>query len=203
MLTSVIISTILGVIFLLTALLYKKKNNIRIILGIIGVVLMFYGGFAYGSLRPVADIETFDVGNKLQVEYPVKKVKVISPVDGDTVKCRVLSMGVYPKKHDKDIWVLLKPSDDKYYPQSDYTNTSYKEDGRWQVVTRFGGNVDETYDLLVYETDSLASQFFTKTIADWKAANDYSGLEKEELPSGAKRVDQIQLTLENDCRGIF
>ena len=46
----------------------------------------------------------------------------------------------------KDIWVLLKPSNNKYYPQSDHTNTSYKRDGEWQVITRFGGDKGESYD---------------------------------------------------------
>jgi hypothetical protein len=202
MLTSVIISVIAGVICLLFAIIYKKNTTIKIALGIIGVVLLFYGGFSYGAMNPLAYIETFDTGNKLQVEYPVKKVQVLSPVNGDTVTCRILTMGVYPETHNKDIWVLLRPSDKKYYPQSDYTNTSYKESGKWQVVTRFGGDQGESYDLLVYETDPSASQFFTETIAKWKAANDYEGLQMEELPPGAIEIDRIQITLEGNCRGI-
>jgi hypothetical protein len=202
MLTSVIISVIAGVICLLFAIIYKKNTTIKIALGIIGVVLLFYGGFSYGAMNPLAYIETFDTGNKLQVEYPVKKVQVLSPVNADTVTCRILTMGVYPETHNKDIWVLLRPSDKKYYPQSDYTNTSYKESGKWQVVTRFGGDQGESYDLLVYETDPSASQFFTETIAKWKAANDYEGLQMEELPPGAIEIDRIQITLEGNCRGI-
>ena len=202
MLTSVIISVIAGVMCLLFAIIYKKNTTIKIALGIIGVVLLFYGGFSYGAMNPLAYIETFDTGNKLQVEYPVKKVQVLSPVNADTVTCRILTMGVYPETHNKDIWVLLRPSDKKYYPQSDYTNTSYKESGKWQVVTRFGGDQGESYDLLVYETDASASQFFTETIAKWKAANDYEGLQMEELPPGAIEIDRIQITLEGNCRGI-
>jgi len=202
MLTSVIISVIAGVICLLFAILYKKNTSVRIAIGIIGVVLLFYGGFGYGSMHPIAYLETFDTGNKLQVEYPVKKVQVISPVKGDTVKCRILTMGVYPETHNKDIWVLLRPSDKKYYPQSDYTNTSYKENGKWQVLTRFGGDQGESYDLFVYETNASASQFFSETIAKWKTANEYEGLKMEELPSGATEIDRIQVTLEGNCRGV-
>lgn len=202
MLTSVFISVIAGTICLLFAILYKKNNTLRIALGIIGVVLLFYGGYGYGSMYPVATIETFDTGSKLQVQYPVKEVQVISPVDGDSVQCRMLTMGVYPDTHDKDIWVLLRPSDKKYYPQSDYTNTSYKESGKWQVVTRFGGDEGEAYDLFVYETDTVASQFFSETIANWKAADDYEGLTMEELPSGAAEIDSIQVILGRSCRGI-
>ena len=193
MFTSVIISVIIGIILLLIAVTYKKNPGLRIALGTIGIVLLFFGGFSYGGIRPVADIETFDTGNKLKVEYPVKKVQVISPVDNDTVSCRILTMGVYPKLHDKDIWVLLRPSDKKYYPQSDYTNTSYKERGKWQVVTRFGGDKGEEFDLVVYETDSLASDFFSKTIVEWKESGNYEGLTSAVIPPGAKEVDRIHV----------
>ncbi|MCB9351703.1 MAG: hypothetical protein H6573_30050 [Lewinellaceae bacterium] len=53
----------------------------------------------------------------------------------------------------------MKPSDNKYYPQSDHTNTSFKRNGEWQVITRFGGDEGEAYDIIVYETDPSASQF--------------------------------------------
>ena len=202
MFTSVIIAAILGAVCILFAILYRKNSSLSIAVGIIGLILLFYGGFGYGSMNPIAHIETFDTGNKLQVKYPVKKVQVISPVNGDTVKCRILSMGVYPETHNKDIWVLLRPSDEKFYPQSDYTNTSYKESGKWQVVTRFGGDQGESYDLYVYETDAAASDFFSKTIEKWKAADDYVGLQAEDIPSGATEIDRIQVTLEGNCRGI-
>ncbi|MDH3699445.1 MAG: hypothetical protein OER83_03975 [Flavobacteriaceae bacterium] len=202
MLTSVIIAVIAGVICFLVAVFYKKNASLRIGLGLIGLALLFYGGFSYGTMHPKGYLETFDTGNKLQVEYPVEKVQVISPVNRDTVNCRILTMGVYPETHTKDIWVLLKPSDNKYYPQSDYTNTSYKESGKWQVVTRFGGDPGETYDLFVYETDALASQFFSETIAKWKVADNYEGLQAEELPASATEIDRIQVTLERTCRGI-
>ena len=202
MLTSVIIAVIAGVICFLVAVFYKKNASLRIGLGLIGLALLFYGGFSYGTMHPKGYLETFDTGNKLQVEYPVERVQVISPVNQDTVNCRILTMGVYPETHTKDIWVLLKPSDNKYYPQSDYTNTSYKESGKWQVVTRFGGDPGETYDLFVYETDASASQFFSETIAKWKAADDYKGLQEEELPTSAIEIDRIQVTLKRTCRGI-
>lgn len=61
-------------------------------------------------------------------------------------------MGVYPETHDKGIWVLLKPSDERYYLQSDHTNTSYKRNEEWQVITRFGGYQGEAYDYaIIYE----------------------------------------------------
>ncbi|NRA93047.1 MAG: hypothetical protein HRU26_10275 [Psychroserpens sp.] len=202
MLTSIIISIVLGLLCLVIAITIKKNTRVSIISGIFGVTLLFYGGYGYGSLEPVSLVETFNIGNKLDVQYPVENVQVISPIDGDKVSCRILTMGVYPDDHNKDIWVLLKPSDNKFYPQSDYTNTSYKENGKWQVVTRFGGDQDESYELYVYETNAEASGFFSKTIESWKETNDYVGLTADQIPSGAVKVDKITVSLEGNCRGI-
>jgi hypothetical protein len=177
--------------------------NLRIILALVGVLLLIYGGYSFGLVNPQAQIEQVEVGEKLQVEYPVERVQIISPINGDSVNCRILTMGVYPDSHEKDIWVLLKPSDDKYYPQSDHTNTSYKRDGEWQVITRFGGDKGELYDIIAYETDAAASQFFSSTIQNWKDSLSYPGLEIDELPPGAVEVDRIVVSLKNNCRGVF
>ena len=177
--------------------------KLKILLGIIGFILIIYGGNAFGTVAIPGQLEQVVEGNKLQVTYPVKKVQVISPLEGDSVSCRILTMGVYPDAHAKDIWVLLKPSDDKYYPQSDHTNTSFKRNGEWQVITRFGGDQKESYDIIVYETDASASQFFSTTIENWKNALSYPGLALEELPNGAIEVDRIVVSLKEHCRGVF
>jgi len=177
--------------------------KVRILLGIIGILLIIYGGYSFGLVNPQGQIEQVDIGNKSEIQYPIEKVQVISPVEGDSVKCRILTMGVYPKSHDKDIWVLLKPSDNKYYPQSDHTNTSYKRNGEWQVITRFGGDKGEVYEIIVYETDASASQFFSSTIQNWKDSLAYPGLEPEEIPGGAVEVDRISVALLDNCRGVF
>lgn len=203
MLISVIIAVVVGILCLLFAFSSNKNNKLKVIFGIVGISLIFYGSYSYGVLNPVPIIETFDVAKKREITHPINTVEIISPIQNDTVKCRILTMGVYPENHNKDIWVLLKPSDNKYYPQSDWTNTSYKEDGKWQVVTRFGGKANEKFEMVVYETDSVASKFFSETVEKWKSAKEYIGLEAEELPTGAKEVDKIQVALENDCRGVF
>jgi hypothetical protein len=208
-----IIIIIVGAVLLLIAIVdsikFKASSvnliniKLRILLGIIGVLLIIYGGYSFGLVNPQAQIEQADVGNKSQIQYPIEKVQVISPVEGDSVKCRILTMGVYPDSHDKDIWVLLKPADNKYYPQSDHTNTSYKRNGEWQVITRFGGDKGEIFEIIVYETDSSASQFFSSTIQNWKDSLTFPGLELEELPDGAVEVDRIVVTLMDNCRGVF
>jgi len=177
--------------------------NLRIILALVGVLLLIYGGYSFGLVNPQAQIEQVEVGEKLQVEYPVESVQIVSPINSDSVNCRILTMGVYPDSHEKDIWILLKPSDNKYYPQSDHTNTSYKRDGEWQVITRFGGDKGELYDIIAYETDAEASRFFSSTIQSWKDSLAYPGLEIDELPPGAVEVDRIVVSLKNNCRGVF
>ena len=123
--------------------------------------------------------------------------------DQDSVDCRILTMGVYPEGHSKDIWVMIRPTDNRYYPQSDHTNTSYKRDGEWQVVTRFGGDLGEAYDLIIYETDATTSSFFSETIEKWKQADDYPGLKLEEIPKGATEVDRLTIYTRKNCRGVF
>lgn len=177
--------------------------SVRLPVGLIGLFLIIYGGYAYGTVNYQAQIESPVLGNKVQVDYPVKRVQVVSPVAGDSVNCRILTTGVYPNSHELDIWVLLKPTDDKYYPQSDFTNTSYKMNGEWQVLTRFGGDKAEAYDIIVYETDAEASAFFSKTIEDWKAVLSYPGLEEADLPSGAKELERVTVYLQGTCRGVF
>ncbi|NNF66125.1 MAG: hypothetical protein HKM98_01300 [Gammaproteobacteria bacterium] len=177
--------------------------KVGIPLGILGVLMIIYGSYTSDVAYVSSQMEQITRGSKVKIEGPVNSVKVISPVEGDSVDCRILSMGVYPKGHEKDIWVVLKPSDEKYYPQSDHTNTSYKRDGQWQVVTRFGGDLEEKYELIVYETDASASLFFSKTIEDWKNQQSYPGLEDAEIPQGATEADRTNVYLGKNCRGVF
>jgi hypothetical protein len=204
-----IVITIVGAALILGVLgdaifsLDLMKPTLRLLLGASGILLIIFGGYSFGAMYQQSPLEQVDVGNKLEVEYPVQRVQVISPLAGDSVKCRILTMGVYPDAHDRDIWVLLLPTDNKYYPQSDHTNTSYKRDGEWQVITRFGGDQGEAYELIVYETDAAASEFFSATIENWKEMESYPGLELAELPPTAVEVDRIVVALEDNCRGVF
>jgi hypothetical protein len=172
-------------------------------MGVIGIGLISYGGFTYGMLNQMGQMEHVATASKLEVEYPVQRVQVISPVENEQVRCRVLTMGVYPEGHEKDIWVVLVPSDNMYYPQSDHTNTSFKRNGEWQVITRFGGSKDELYDLIVYETDESASLFFSETIEEWKKNLSFPGLTIDEIPESATEVDRITVSLQENCRGVF
>lgn len=179
------------------------STKFGVLLGVIGVLMMIYGSYSSDLVNYNSQMEQVSIGNKLKIEGPVNAVKVVSPIDKDSVDCRILTMGVYPESHGNDIWVIIRPSDDRYYPQSDHTNTSYKRDGEWQVVTRFGGDKGEAYDLIIYEADAAASSFFSTTIAQWKEADDYPGLQLAEMPTGAKEVERIQIFTRKNCRGVF
>ena len=65
-----IIILILGILFILFAII-SKNTMTRIALGIIGVILIIYGGYTFGTIQPVAQLEQADVGNKLQIELPI------------------------------------------------------------------------------------------------------------------------------------
>lgn len=207
-----IIVVIIGLVLTLSAVLGSRKGSsgkrflntqIAVAFGLAGVLMMMYGSYSSELVSVNNQLEKVSIGNKLKIDGEVTAVKVVSPIDKDSVDCRILTMGVYPESHEKDIWVLIRPTDDRYYPQSDHTNTSYKRDGEWQVVTRFGGDMGEAYDLIIYETDSAASAFFSSTIEKWKQADDYPGLQLEEMPSGAQEVERIKIYTRKNCRGVF
>lgn len=177
--------------------------SIRVPLGGVGLLFIVFTGFYVGTLRPVGQHEYIHVGNKLKIDYPVEKVQVISPLEGDAIECRILTMGVYPDGEERDIWVVLKPADNRYYPQSDFTNVSYKRNGKWQVISRFGGDLGEKVALIVYTTDKAASQFFSSTIQEWKDALSYPGLNPQDIPASAKVATTVNVTLKDNCRGVF
>ncbi len=198
-----LIIIIIGAVLTVVAIFDFMSAKVRIPIGMLGIILVIYGGYSYGAINLQGQIEQVEIATVKEVVYPIESVQVISPVQGDAVECRTLTMGVYPTGHDKDIWVLLHPTDDRYYPQSDHTNTSFKRNGEWQVITRFGGDLEESYDIMVYETDAAASAFFTATIEEWKANLEFPGLEEVEIPEGATLVDQIVVSLNENCRGVF
>ncbi len=206
---TIIVGTVLILLALVGSISFKESSEplmsakVRVSFGLVGILLIIYGGYTYGITNSLAQMEQVTTGNVKQVEYPVDRTQIISPMDGDRVDCRILTMGVYPEPLEKDIWVLLKPSDGFYYPQSDQTNTSYKRDGGWQVITRFGGDLGENYEIIAYEADSAATEFFSSTIQKWKDELFFPGLELDEIPEGAEEVDRITVSLRKNCRGVF
>ena len=110
---------LIGVLLILIALLGSIKRNsgrsflntkFGIPIGIIGVLMMIYGSYSSGLVNYNSQIEQVSIGKKLKISGPVNTVKVVSPIDKDSVDCRILTMGVYPESHKKDIWVLIRPT---------------------------------------------------------------------------------------------
>lgn len=203
---------IIGIVFIVIAILssIKRSASTRLIstklgipAGIIGLLMLIFASYSSDLVKYSRQIEQVSIGNKLKINGPINATKVISPLDKDSVDCRILTMGVYQELNENDIWVLIRPTDDRYYPQSDHTNTSYKRDGEWQVVTRLGGDKGEVYDLIIYEADSTASTFFSSTLEKWKEEDNYPGLKLEEIPAGALEVDRIKIFTRKNCRGVF
>lgn len=210
--SSKIVILVIGAVLIAIAILGSIKgksggkllgNKLTVLLGVIGVLMMIFGSYSSELVNYNTQMEQVSIGTKLKISGPVNAVKTVYPMDKDSVDCRILTMGVYPESHDKDIWVIIRPTDDRYYPQSDHTNTSYKRDGEWQVVTRFGGDKGEAYDLIIYEADPAASSFFSATIAKWKEEDSYPGLQLEQMPSGAKEVERLVIYTSKNCRGVF
>ena len=212
-----IIILIIGVLFILIALLASKKSSsgkLVIPLGILGVLMMIYGSYSSDFVNYNTQIEQVSTGNKLKISGPVNSVKVVSPVDKDSVDCRILTMGVYPESNENDIWVLIRPTDDRYYPQSNHKLHLYRLRNVSQLAILhlfckrcwcdlIVGNNGEAYDLIIYEANSEASSFFSNTIAKWKEEENYPGLQLEEIPTGAKEVDRIKIYARKNCRGVF
>ena len=196
---------IIGAVLIAIAILGRKLLNTKlaVFFGVLGVLMMIFGSYSSDLVNVNTQMEQVSIGTKLKISGPVDAVKTVYPIDKDSVDCRILTMGVYPEGHEKDIWVIIRPTDDRYYPQSDHTNTSYKREGEWQVVTRFGGDLGEAYDLIIYEADDAASAFFSATIAKWKEEDKYPGLQLEEMPAGAKEVERLVIYTSKNCRGVF
>lgn len=70
------------------------------------------------------------------------------------------------------------------------------------MIIRFGGD-DEGFDLIDFEADSAASQFFSNTLQEWKDRFEYPGPVPEELPVGASKVDSVTISLKENYRGVF
>ncbi len=174
-----------------------SQRKVRLVVVIFGGLLIGFGAYYLGAEQGDTTLGDF------QSVDPTQLVVVTSPMDGDSVSCRILTEGTCPKSYNKDIWVLLRPADGKYYPQSDYTSSTYMRDGSWQVITRFGGRKGEIFEINVFEADSLTSAFFSATIQRWKEDLSYPGLADADIPEGASLVERIAVPLAGDCRGVF
>lgn len=92
-----IILIIIGAVFTLIAIFDFMSVKVRIPLGMFGIILIIYGGYSYGAINLQGQIEQVEVATVKDVVYPVNRVQIISPIMGDAIDCRTLTMGVYPE----------------------------------------------------------------------------------------------------------
>ena len=77
----------------------KKDSGTQLInpkvgipLGVLGVAMIIYGSYTSDVAHVSSQMEQITRGNKVEIEGPVTSVRVISPVEADSVDCRILSM---------------------------------------------------------------------------------------------------------------
>jgi hypothetical protein len=61
--------------------------KLKIPLGVLGLILIIYGGASVGTVTMPGHIEQVAEGNELEVNFPVEKVQIISPLVSDSVQC--------------------------------------------------------------------------------------------------------------------
>lgn len=98
-----------------------------------------------------------------------------------------------------DIWVLVYPTNARWYPQSinacGGVHTLVVGEA-WQTTGTFGsedGNIDEPFDLVVVMADDAASRLLDGMQKAWCEADDYPGLLTIELPQGIEEKDRVRV----------
>jgi hypothetical protein len=112
---------------------------------------------------------------------------------GDEVAQTVTLMGEYPPDFADDLWVMIVPPSGLYYPQSSNACKGAgtpKVGNRWELRVGFGGAGDEgiPFDIVLVAADPAASREFARILRQWCQAQRYPGLEKEQLPAGAREL---------------
>lgn len=75
-----VVIIIVGAILILLAIGDSIKHlgllnaKLRIPLGVIGILLIIYGGYSYGSIHFQGQIEQVEIGKKIPIQYPIEKV---------------------------------------------------------------------------------------------------------------------------------
>jgi hypothetical protein len=123
-------------------------------------------------------------------------VKITDPISGTEVPVTYTIRGTYSSDTTADIWVLIFPTNGRWYPQSFdacagiHTQAS---NGQWQVLASFGGPQGERFDVIVVTANPQASAFFDATQRAWCTAGDAPGFLTLALPLGIDQKDWIKL----------
>ena len=131
------------------------------------------------------------------------ELKIAGVLDGQLVEERQLVSGASTELREGDsTWVLVYTSFGKWFPQSSdacagiHATTA---DGRWQVMSRFGGEPGEAFDIVAVVANPEAGAFFDRKQREWCAEEQknpgytWPGLLTIELPQGITEKDRIQV----------
>lgn len=137
-------------------------------------------------------------GPPLTPTPPSEAVKITDPRDGVSVSSPMEVSGTYPEDTEDDIWVIVWPENAprRGYPQSDAADQglpAFKENGKWFVMSHFGGP-PQNYEIAVYTATPSASKFIGDTLKKWVKNNDYPGIHVMDLPEGLVERDRITVS---------
>lgn len=96
----------------------------------------------------------------------------------------------------KELWILVYPTDNEYYPQTRDACQMLPADaggGVWNTIVNFGGPPQQ-YDLVAIVTNSDASETFKKWLKTGCETGDYPGYKRQELPGGIQEVGAITVS---------
>jgi len=128
------------------------------------------------------------------------EVQITSPRHCDTgLATGIAASGTYSGDlTGKEIWILVYPTDGKYYPQtldSCKQIPSEASGGNWRTTIGFGGPPQQ-YDVVavVTDTDGEASQEFKQWLQKGCETQDFPGYLGNELPGGITEMDAITVS---------
>ncbi len=126
------------------------------------------------------------------------EVSITSVANNSTVPQEIILKGEY-QKIEGDIWVLVYPFYERWYPQSmnpcRSLHTQKDDAEHWSVRTVLGGSQDagNPFDITVVLADKEASAFFDKAQRDSCAIGYYGGLYTLQLPRGIQQKAHVRV----------
>jgi hypothetical protein len=120
--------------------------------------------------------------------------------ENDTVPFHMDIDGNCTNDLDGDIWVLVYPTNARWYPQSINPGVvdTFKAGGTWRTTGYFGGkesNFGEPFDVVVVLANGTASRTFSEKQRAWSETEtpNYPGLLTIELPPGIEEKDRVRV----------
>lgn len=121
--------------------------------------------------------------------------------EDDPVPFQMKIDGNCTRDHEGDIWVLVYPTNARWYPQSINPESgvhTLEANGTWRTMGTFGGvdsNIGEPFDVVVVLANDTASKKFAEKQREWSETEPpyYPGLLTIELPQGIEEKDRVRV----------